>query len=108
MKTFRKAVECFLKNESVIVYPDIAYTADSTESSGIYDGFLYLGEIYKRKTGKSLRIVPIYIDDEGRTLEEMGFVTVDDFKRDKDSARTLIEAAINGTKIQAQQEGVGE
>ncbi len=99
MKTFRRAMECFLKNESVIVYPDIAYTSDSTESSGIYDGFLYLGEVYKRKTGKSLRIVPIYIDDEGKTLEEMGFVTVDNFKQDKDNARALIEAAINGTRI---------
>lgn len=99
MKTFRAAMECFAKNESVIVYPDIAYTADSAESGGIYDGFLYLGEVYKRKTAKSLRIVPIYIDDQGRTLTEMGFVTVDSFKRDKDNARALIEAAINGTRI---------
>ena len=99
MKTFRRAMDCFLKNESVIVYPDIAYTADSTEASGLYDGLLYLGEVYKRKTGKSLRIVPIYIDDENKRLEEMGYVTVDSFKADKDNARALLEAAINGAKI---------
>ena len=99
IKTFRSAMTYLSNNESVIVYPDISYTTDSSEASGIYDGFLYLGEVYKRRTGKSLRIVPIYIDDEGRTLYEMGYVTVDNFDRDKDKARTLIESAINGTRI---------
>ena len=94
-KTFRLATDALLRGQPVIVYPDIDY-ADERGEDDIYDGFLYLGEIYRRKCGKSLRFVPIYIDDERRKLEEFDAETVDNFKEDAPRVREYLRRAING------------
>ena len=94
-KTFRKAVDALLRGEPVVVYPDIDYSNDHGNEE-IYDGFLYLGELYKRKSGKSLRFVPIYVDDKGKALEEYDAVTVDDYKNESLRAKEYLRCAING------------
>jgi 1-acyl-sn-glycerol-3-phosphate acyltransferase len=94
-KTFRMAVEALGRGEPVIIYPDIDYRGTSDDES-IYDGFLYMGELYRKRFGKSLRFVPIYIDDEHRKLEEYDAVTVDNFKVDAPRAKEYIRNAING------------
>ncbi len=95
-KTFRASLECLLKGEPLIVFPDTEYTADSEHISEIYDGFLYLGELYKRKKGKSLKFIPIYVNEEQRSLDEGEFVFCDNFKEDKERAALLLKSAING------------
>ncbi len=94
--TLRAAMKYLKKGESIIVYPDIDYRADRDTPSEIYKGFFALGEIYKRRVGKSLRFVPLYIDDELRTINEFDFVNVDNFKEDHEAAAEYIKAAING------------
>ena len=98
IKTFRQAFEYLLRGESVIVYPDIEYTAPSSKMSEIYDGFLYLGEYYKKKTGKSLPFIPLYINDEKLSVDECDPVYADSFARDKAEAKEKIKLAINGIK----------
>ena len=95
VKTFKKAMECLQKGESLIVYPDIEYTASSDKISDIYDGFLYLGQLYYKRTGKELRFVPIYINDEKRSINEKSAVIVNDFKQDAPFAKEYLENAIN-------------
>ncbi len=95
-KTFRASLECLLKGEPVIVFPDTEYTAGGDNVSEIYDGFLYLGELYRRKSGKSLKFVPIHIDDEKRCLNEGEIVYCDDFKTEGERAALEIKNAING------------
>lgn len=99
MKTFRTSLGYLQAGESVIVYPDIEYTASADRQSDIYDGFLLLGQMYKRVTGKSLKFVPVYIDEKRRRINEMPYVTVDNFKEDKDAAVEYITAAINGVNL---------
>ena len=84
------------KGESVIVYPDIDYTAGYEKESEIYEGFLLLGQLYKRSTGKSLRFVPLYIDDAEKSIKEFGHITIDDFRKERTEAYDYIKAAING------------
>jgi len=97
--TFKKALEALKKKQSVIVYPDIDYSGDGKEISEIYDGFLYLGELYKRRTKKSLKFVPIYINESDHTINECRHITVDSFKEERKEAAEYIKAAIN-TSIQ--------
>lgn len=96
INTFRHSMDCLIKNESIIVYADIEYTADKDHMSEIYTGFLFLGEMYKRRTGKSLRFIPLYIDDEKRTVTELAPVTADVFKSDSEAAAEYLKLAING------------
>lgn len=93
--TMREALSCLERGESVIVYPDIAYTAGYEDESEIYDGFLLLGQLYRRKTGKSLRFVPLYIDTEKRCIREHRSITVDRFREGRAEASGYIKAAIN-------------
>lgn len=94
-KTLRCALEHLVRRQSVIVYPDIDYIGRGGESE-IYDGFLYLGELYKRRTGRSLRFIPIFIDDERATLTAYDAVFVDNFKEEAPRAKEYLKCAING------------
>ena len=76
LPTFKKAMEYLTENQSVIVYPDIEYDKNYDTVSDIYDGFLYLGIAYKRKTGKDLKFVPLYIDDSNGLIIERQSIIV--------------------------------
>lgn len=54
-KTLKQGLKYLLKNESLIVYPDIHYMDGYDKPSEIYDGFLYMGDMYLKKTGKAFR-----------------------------------------------------
>lgn len=95
-KTMRCAIDFLEAGEDVIVYPDVEYTGSADNVSDIYEGFLFLGELYKKRNGKSLKFVPIYIDDNRRALYEGLPVTVDSFRDDAHAASEYIKSAING------------
>ncbi len=96
VKTFKSSLSCLEKKESILVFPDIDYTGQGKGVSEIYDGFLYLGELYKKRTGKSLKFIPLVIDDRYRIIREGDPITVDDFKAEKESAATYLRDAIHG------------
>ena len=96
VKTFRKSIDKLTRGESLIVYPDTEYTAGENEESSIYDGFLYLGEIYKKRNGRSLQFVPLYIDKSVGAIFEFPAVTADNYKTDAPAAREYLKNAING------------
>lgn len=96
MQTMRDAMFYLEKGESVIVYPDIDYTAGYEKESEIYEGFLLLGQLYKRSTGKSLRFVPLYIDDAEKSIKAFGHITIDDFRKERDAVCDYVKKSING------------
>ena len=91
----KKAMEFLNKNESLIVYPDIEYTAGADQKSDIYDGFLFLGELYFKKTGKHLKFIPIYINEKTLSINECDPVVVDNFKKEKETAKNYLVEQIN-------------
>lgn len=103
-KTFDIATDYLLKGESLIVYPDIDYTAGSDKISEIYDGFLYVTETYRFKTGKSLRIVPIYVNQKMSTIDEMESVYIENFRNDRKVVAEKIKYAINGQTVPSVEE----
>ena len=98
LQTLRSSLSYLKKGESVIVYPDIDYTAGYKTESELYDGFLLLGQMYKRACGKSLKFVPLYIDEENKMITEDTPITVDNFREERDKAYSYIKSAINGHK----------
>ncbi len=94
VRTFKKSLEYLKKGQSIIVYPDISYTNDSDTPSELYDGFLYLGELYKKRTGKSLKFVPIYINEIDRTINECESIIVDNYKEQHENAISYIKEEI--------------
>jgi len=60
LKTMNLSMDYLLKGESLMIFPDIAYSSDSAEVGDFYMGYLHLGRSYYRKTGKPLKFVPIY------------------------------------------------
>ena len=96
MQTMRNSLSYLEKGESVIVYPDIDYTAGYETESEIYEGFLLLGQLYKRNTGKSLRFVPLYIDDAEKRVKEYEHITIDDFRKERSTVYDYIKKSING------------
>lgn len=99
IKTFKHSTEALMRDESVIVYADVEYTADADKESEIYDGFLFLGEYYKRKSGKDLKFVPVYIDEKTKSIFEGEGITCPDFDENRDEVREYLKSKINGKDI---------
>ena len=95
ISTFKKSMEYLLKNESIIVYPDIEYQSSYDTVSDIYDGFLYLSVLYKKKTGKSLKFVPLFIDEENRVVKAREYITIDNYKNEVKDVKEYLIREIN-------------
>jgi len=93
--TLKTGLRYLRQGESLIVFPDIDYTGSYDAESDIYSGFLYYGEMYHKATGKSLRFVPLWIDEENRAIISGAPVEVSS-RKDSEAAAEHIKAAING------------
>ena len=80
IKTYRRSMEYLEKNESIILFPDIEYTASEEEKSEIYTGFLYLDKLYYRKHKVHLDFRVLKVDDKKREILEVGEVKFADGK----------------------------
>ncbi len=95
LRTLRTALRALEKGESVVVFPDIDYTDTGDTAGEIYDGFLYLGELYRRRTGDPLPFLPLAIDDESRTVTVKSPVFANRFRDERDRAREEIRTALS-------------
>ena len=102
--TFDIATDYLLRGDSIIVYPDIEYTAGSDKISEIYDGFLYVSETYRFKTGKPLRIIPIYVNEKEKTINEMESIYIQNFRNDRKPVAEQIKYSINGLPVPDKEE----
>lgn len=84
MITFRRAMEHLDQGESLVLFPDIDYTAGEDLPSEIYTGFLYLEKLYYRKTWRHLTFVTIAVDAGSKSITETGRVQFEggDFKEE--------------------------
>ena len=94
LSTLRQACRYLLKGESVIVFPDIDYTA-SEGDSGIYRGFVTLGAMYRKKTGKELKFIPLLIDDEEKQIIVRSGITCGDGGSARDRVADYLQHEIH-------------
>lgn len=100
VKTMRESMKYLQKGESLIVWPDVHYTEGYDKPCEIYNGFLYLGELYLRATGQELPFIPLYVDDKRRVITEGKPIVVRQFRTDAQDAAEKLEKALNGPDAQ--------
>lgn len=59
--TLRATLQALKQGDSVILYPDINYTDTSDAPGDFYRGYLLLGTMYHRATGRNLQFVPLRV-----------------------------------------------
>ena len=57
--TFRKTLEALKAGMRIIIYPDVDYADPSDQIGALYEGYLVLGSLYHRATGKNLSFIPL-------------------------------------------------
>lgn len=103
ISTLRASLRYLERGEAVIVFPDVCYTASEGDGD-IYCGFVALGQMYLKSTGKPLSFVPLIVDDENRRI-----IAQDSFEWNKgcdrqeaaDYIRRAIHSEISSTKPDA-------
>ena len=99
IKTMRQGVKYLEKGESLMVWPDVEYTGDYGEDFEIYSGFLFMGEIYRRRTDKELPFIPLVLDEESGKIIRGEAVYCNDFKRDEKQAAQKIKYGIDKRNV---------
>ncbi len=64
--TLRRSVLALQSGQSVILYPDIEYDQRARDVGALYDGYLLMARLYRKKTGRALTFVPVSV--KGRRL----------------------------------------
>ena len=95
MTTIKQGLNYLLKGESLIVYPDIHYMDGYEKPSEIYGGFLYMGTLYYKKTGKQLSFVPLLIDDKRRRITAGKPISITDCRAESNAAAEYLKEQIN-------------
>lgn len=67
-ETMRQSEALLARGESLVICPDVDYSADSAAMGETYTGFLALGDAYERKTGQALRFVPVHCSANNKAL----------------------------------------
>ena len=65
ISTMRQSMEALEAGENLLIFPETGYPEYSlTSVTPFFSGFAMLGRLFYRKTGKVLRFVPCYIDEQ--------------------------------------------
>ena len=102
-ETFRESMEALKNGESLLIFPDIAYSGESTGIGEIYEGFLLLGRMYGRETNRSLAFIPLHLDYEKKRILEGEPVLYDPAappKEERKRAAAALTARINAMAAQ--------
>ncbi len=94
--TIKQAGRYLLKNECILLFPDVDYKAAQEVESEIYKGFLLLEKLYYRHYHTHLKFVPLYIADDEKRVYELPPVTFEDgdFKTQLDTVAEKIRFSI--------------
>lgn len=106
ISTMKCGLKFLLKGESLIVYPDIDYTGSYEKPSEIYDGFLYLGELYYKRTGRRLSFVPLMIDDGNHRIIQGDPVCLTNFRQEGAGAARYLKKIINKEEIASDHDSI--
>ncbi|KKI89329.1 glycerol acyltransferase [Bacillus sp. SA1-12] len=66
--TFRLSVDALCKGDSIVIFPDIDYTDNSSQIKEMYDGYLLLDKYYYQATGEHVCFIPLYVSKKKKLL----------------------------------------
>lgn len=67
-KTMDLSVDELEKGENVLIMADVDYSSTDAELKEIYTGFIHLGKLYYKRTGKNLNFTTLSINSENAYL----------------------------------------
>lgn len=76
MTTMRKSLKALKAGKHIVIFPELPDGHDS-HAEHLQMGWLHLVNMYKRATGKDIRLIPIHIDQENRVFRVGKGITVD-------------------------------
>lgn len=86
IETFKQSVSVLLKNENVLICPDVDYRDTGSEIKTMYTGFLNIDKYYMEQTGKHVPFVPLHINRIHKAIyigDALYFKDSDDFKGER-------------------------
>ncbi len=66
--TFRESLDALEAGECVLIFPDVEYTSRSGGIGEVYDGFLLLERLWRKRSDRPLDFIPLRLDVAGRTV----------------------------------------
>lgn len=67
-ETFAQSLAALADGDSLLIFPDVDYTAETGETGRLYDGFLLLEQMWQHKTREHIRFVPLHISMSRRAM----------------------------------------
>lgn len=95
LSTIRKSLDALCRGENLAICLDKDYASSDASVGEVYSGFLMLGKLYYRKTGKRLPFVPMYCSRRQRKLCFAEPVYVEETAHLKDVENTAAQEIVN-------------
>lgn len=67
-ETFAQSVRALEAGDSLLIFPDVDYAAEDSQTGQLYEGFLMLEQLWFRKTREHVRFVPLHISKSGKRV----------------------------------------
>lgn len=99
--TFRQTLDALEAGDSVLIFPDVDYTDRSDGIGEVYDGFLLLERLWRKRSDRPLDFVPLRLDAAGRTItagRPARFDRAASWKPELVRVREALRAEINGAR----------
>ena len=108
LSTMRKSISALEEGHHLLIFPETGLPDYSlTSVTPFFSGFAMLGQLYHRKTGKSLRFCPCYIDEQHRVIRVGELVTYEpDANPSEETERVSGELNRRIREMAAQNRGV--
>jgi len=103
MKTFDLTLQSLKNGEVVGLFADIHYDDDSATVSEMYTGFVHIGRMYRKATGKDLPFYPVYTSTKKRTVLVGDAVMLDPkkpFAEEKQRVVRQLQQSLNQLAVQ--------
>ena len=95
--TFRQSIRMLQKGHYLLIFPEIpSFSRNPKQGGAIYTGWLRLGELWYRASGRALKIYPVHVDKEKHEFRVAAPVWYEPDKRFQEQEYTLAEKLAKG------------
>ena len=108
MSTFRLSLDALGRGESLLIFPEVDYTAEDGDVGKMYEGFLMLEKMYLKETGKHLPFVPLHLSEKDRKIvlgEPICFRDDVPFAQERGEVIRQLQKALNELKEADEEKG---
>ena len=97
--TFRQSIRMLQKGHYLLIFPEIPSgwkKQQDKQGGAIYTGWLRLGELWYRASGRALKIYPVHVDTKKHEFNVAAPVWYEPDKRFQEQENTLAEKLVKG------------